>query len=317
MRLLIFHMLVGLAIPVVAQPVSPPLGEGTAPSPITALAITPDGTGVVLGSQAGVFVHPLAITENSRGAADDRRLLGVNGAVHALAFSSDGKSLAVVGGDPAETARVVILTWPDADRSRVMEFGSDVGFDARWQQRELVVASLDGQCRVLDETGHVRREFAGHSRGVTSCRLIGDRLLVTGSLDATLRVWGLADGRLLRTLNQHAGPVLALATRPARAGPTLMASVSADRTVRFWQPEIGRMVRFARLPAVPLAADWVDPTTLAVACRDGTVRVIDYETVTIADERPVAECPLHSLVVDRGRILVGRADGRLSVLALP
>jgi hypothetical protein len=59
----------------------------------------------------------------------------------------------------------------------------------------------------------------------------GGGVLLSGSVDRTVRVWCVMTGAQLATLRGHAGAVTALATAPAAR---LLASASEDRTVRLW-----------------------------------------------------------------------------------
>src|SRR5436305_1087616 len=79
-----------------------------------------------------------------------------------------------------------------------------------------------------------------------------------GSADQTIRVWSVADGQLLRSLDNHLGPVHALAVRPGRAADesVTLASASGDGTVRVWQPTVGRQVRIVRHPSPVFTLSW-------------------------------------------------------------
>jgi WD40 repeat protein len=77
------------------------------------------------------------------------------------------------------------------------------------------------------------------------------KTLVSAAIDQSLRVLDAESGELDRSLDQHTGPVHALALRPAHKGLPMLASAAGDRSVRIWQPTIGRMIRYARLESAP------------------------------------------------------------------
>lgn len=284
-------------------------------SPLTAAAVSPDQKSLVVGSQRGLFVcHDLA-DSSAKPRLRPVKIDQLPRAIHDIAFHPGGDRVAVVGGQPAQTGQVIVLAWPSCEVLSSAEVGTDVLFAAEWLNESLLVGSLDGACRVLSPDGLIQAELVGHSKGVTSLQVVGD-LIVTGSIDATLRVWDAKSHALVRTLSQHAREVVAMAVRPQNEGPVVLASASRDRTIRFWQPQIGRMVRFARLPSVPLALVWATNQHVAVACHDGRVRIVDYETVEIVREYPVSDLPLHSLTLRGETLFAGQADGHVAGLVV-
>lgn len=70
-----------------------------------------------------------------------------------------------------------------------------------------------------------------HTGPVTCLHCVGD-LIVSGSWDATVRVWNATTGRWLRTFTGHSGPVLSLVGQ--EGGGLLLLSSSADGSVRLW-----------------------------------------------------------------------------------
>ena len=57
-----------------------------------------------------------------------------------------------------------------------------------------------------------QRTFTGHSRGVWAVQFAPiDRVLATASNDKTIKLWALADGTCLKTLEGHSAGVLQLA----------------------------------------------------------------------------------------------------------
>jgi WD40 repeat protein len=66
------------------------------------------------------------------------------------------------------------------------------------------------------------------------------RLLASGSLDKTIKLWDVASGRLVRTLSGHTKAVTSVAFSP---DGRLLASGSLDYTIKLWEVASGREVR--------------------------------------------------------------------------
>ncbi len=279
--------------------------------PIAAIAFTPDGRSVVVGSQAGLAVHHWPDLKWQKKL--DTELVSV----HDLAFSPNGRSLAVAGGTPSEEGLVEVFAWPSGESLYVLSGHEDSVLAVAWQSdSSLATASLDHEVAVWDvRTRKPVQRLKGHSRGVSAlCFLAEEQLLISAGLDQNLRVWNTGSAELVRTLNNHTRPVHQLAPRPVVAGIPLVASVSDDRTVRLWQPTTGRMVRFAKLNTIPLAVAWLpDGSQVAVAAADGHVRLIDPDTVEIIQDIPAVDGWAYSLSVHPtdGSLLVGGRNGQL------
>lgn len=286
--------------------------------PITALAFTPDGKSVLVGSQAGVELRSWPELKRVRSLATELAN------VHDLAFSPDGTVLAIAGGSPAEKGTVELVRWPEGTLRHRVSPHRDVIYAIAWSGDSLsiVTASADQTVRKLDaRTGKSTGVFEGHSRGVIAAVFLsGDKQLVTAGGDESLRVWDAESGKSERILSNHTKPVTGLAVRPTAgktAAPTLV-SISDDRTVRLWQPTVGRMVRFARLASEPRAVSWTaDGAAILVACKDGALRVIDPETVEVRQTIPAIDGIAYALAVaSDGSILVGGRAGQLRRIKL-
>ena len=287
--------------------------------PVTAVAFSPDGNRVVVGSQAGIEIRDWPqLTRQQTLTAEFPN-------VHELAFSPDARVLAVGGGAPAESGTIQLFAWPNADTIAVHAAHEDAVYSLDWnaESTKLAVASLDRQVtHWLWEPLELRlgRRYTGHSRGVTSvCILPEPEILVSAGIDQSLRVWDMNTGELIRTLANHTRPVHDLAVRPDTGGLPMIASVSDDRTVRFWQPTIGRMVRFIRLESVPLKVVWrIGVPEVVVAADDGSLHVIEVETAEVTEEIKVFPTWASSLAIHPlGReVVVGGSHGQLARVTL-
>lgn len=300
---LILGLIVGLLLPIHHGMAEEP--------PITAVAFAPDGDSVVAISQSGIHVYDWPVLKKSL------TLEASMPNLHALAFSPDGKRLAVGGGYPAEDGVVEIFTWPAGDAVGKFDDHDDSVRSLVWiDNQRLISASIDRSIRQWDiQEMHHSQLFSGHSRSVDCVAILSDgKTLISTGTDCTLRVWDLESEQLVRSLNQHTRPVNALAVRPATEGLPMVATAADDRTIRFWQPTIGRMMRYARLASAPLSVTWTnDGSRLLAACVDGHVRIINPVNVTVIREIPVLQGWAYALAVHPidGNIVVAGADGQI------
>jgi WD40 repeat protein len=262
-------------------------------TPVTACVFCPDGSLLVVGHQDSVVVR--STTDGA-----ERRVLPVKMArVNALAFANDGGLLAIAGGIPGVSGKVVLWDWkkesPVAEIGEFDDLATAVAFSP--DGRRLGIASADKSAhvyRLLDKGVHVERiaTLAGHAGPVLSLVFgpDGDGV-VTASADRSLKVWEAAGGKLLHTLSNHTDVIHCVAARPAaperdgasvneQRAPWACASAADDKTVRIWQPEIGRMVRIVRRHDAPaLAITYArDGKTLFSAGVEGKIRIIDADS---------------------------------------
>jgi WD40 repeat protein len=260
--------------------------------PITALAFSPNGSQIVVGSQLGAQVYDL---DQKQVAQLDSDLEFVN----AIRFSRDGKYVAVVGGSPSESGTVEVFDWPKGQRKIRKQISDDVLYDVDWSPdgRHLVIAGHDTDGFLLDtDTQQIAERWVDHSRPVKSFRFLADpNLLVSASFDQTVRVWETVQKKAVRSLNNHTAEINAIAVSPVgdQTRLKMLVSVGQDKTVRFWQPVIGRMIRFARLPSTPFAVQWDrQGRTVVVGCEDGNVVIVDSQTVKIERQERLFDGPI-------------------------
>jgi len=281
--------------------------------PVSALAVTPDGTGYIQGSQAGVVLRSFSNDNEERLASQLQH-------VHALAFSADGKTLAVAGGTPGEAGVVELWSWPAPKLLGKLEGHDDLVYDVAWlpTTATLVTASADRTVRLWDtKTREVTATLTGHSGTVLALAVAPDgTLLCSGSADHTIRVWDARSGKLLRSLTNHLGPVHSLAFRARKNDePLTLASAGGDATVRLWQPAVGRMLRIVRHPVAVYAAAWDPDGRLWSGARDGRVRLLG-DGETFLREHQASQSWIVSLAVSplSEQLVVGDSAGQVHLI---
>src|SRR4030095_15451247 len=100
----------------------------------------------------------------------------------------------------------------------------------------------------------------------------GGRVLATGGYDNSIKLWDVAGGKELRTLDGHNGAVFELAFRP---DGKVLASASGDRTVKLWDVASGERLDTLKESQKELYALAFSPdgTRLAAAGVDNRIRV--------------------------------------------
>jgi len=129
----------------------------------------------------------------------------------------------------------------------------------------------------VDLTANVLQPFTGHSDTVLSIAFAADgSKAVSGSLDKTVRLWNVANGKELRTFEGHSDAVTSVAFTPE--GRVL--SGGRDRTVRLWDPvackELGKFT--GHTDTVRCVVCSPDGKRVLSGSMDGTLRLWDIQT---------------------------------------
>ncbi|HYT91517.1 MAG TPA: protein kinase [Gemmataceae bacterium] len=129
-----------------------------------------------------------------------------------------------------------------------------------------------------EKVGEIRR-FEGHTDAVPAVAFSADgRRAVSGSNDATVRLWDLATGKELRRFEGHTDPVTSVALS---ADGRRALSASKDGTARLWDTESGKEVcRLQGHTGWVWCAAFAPDARCALTCclGDGAVRLWDLPT---------------------------------------
>src|SRR5262249_28089716 len=192
-------------------PLAVSLRVGPVPA-VTALSFRGDGRLVAVGTYGQVVLWDL---QEGRPAGSMRE---IPGPVHALAFSRDGRRLAVGAGLPARRGVARLYAVPDGALIHDFSGHEDVVFALalRPDGSQLATASFDQTVRFWDlGQGDPAGVFRGHSDFVYSVSYTPDgRSLLTGAKDRTIKRVSARTFKEERTYSEHNEEVLTAAIHP-------------------------------------------------------------------------------------------------------
>jgi WD40 repeat protein len=250
--------------------------------PVRALAISPDGLRLAVARGHDVVIY------DPRYGVRLRSLSADGGTAHAtivdsLAFSPDGTTLAT------GSFREVVL-WDAATgelKRRLTGFADRVlALAISWDGRLLAtgggVPTADGELRVYNlHTGRLALDLpTAHADTIFGVcfQPLGERL-ATASADRQVRIWDLASGKALKTLEGHSNYVLDVSWQ---AFGKMIASAGADQVVKIWDDETGEQLKTLQGHKGQVNHVWVMgffPIVLSCGA-DGTVRLWDVKNGT-------------------------------------
>lgn len=200
--------------------------------PVTAIVFSGDGKLLVTGGYHELLVWSVADAKLVR------RITNIGQRVFSLAFSSDGRTLAVGCGEPGRSGEVRLVDFETGDIRAVVARSHDVVLDLAYRpgSTELAVASADSLIRII-ETQSLQevRTIASHADWVTAIAWSGDGTrLASASRDKSAKVVDVTTGELLASYLGHEAAVRGVAFLTDNKQ---VVSVGADNKLHRWDIE--------------------------------------------------------------------------------
>jgi WD40 repeat protein len=170
--------------------------------------------------------------------------------------------------------------------------------------------ALDGAWRKWSSNWAERKLFAGHTDAVTSVAFSPDGTrILTGSSDKTARLWDVATGKTVATLDGHTSGVSLVAFSPDGAR---ILTGSWDKTARLWDAATGKMLAplEGHTDTVTSVAFSRDGTRVLTGSYDKTARLWDSATgkMLITFEGHKSSVVAVAFSPDGARVLTGSDD---------
>jgi WD40 repeat protein len=195
---------------------------------------------------------------------------------YALAFTPDGKLLALGGGNAGKEPRGDLWLWDVRTARSLFPLVGHTRFVAALEfspdGRVLATGDAGGNLRLWEvASGRVRASLPGHKGTVWAVTFAPDgRLLASGGMDTVIRLWDVRTGKERAALKGHTGHVYGAAFAQ---GGKLLVSASLDKTVRLWDVGSGKLLATA-VESAPVYSLAVAPKGKTVAA--GTSRFIKF-----------------------------------------
>lgn len=259
---------------------------------VESLAISPDSKTLASGSFREVVLWDLGSGQIRQ------RLTGLSDRVTALAYSTDGKYLAVGGGPASEEGEIKLY---DAATAQLIidikNAHSDTVFALAFSPdgKYLASGSADKFVKVFEvASGKLVKSFEGHTHHVLGVGWTPDgKRLVSGSADNIVKTWDFEKGEKIRDMTGHRKQITAL----TMVGKTpQLVTVSGDNNALMWNADNGGIIRSFGgagdfLHAVAASADG---TLVATGCEDGVVRLYNAQNGNLIKALTPPEEPMNN-----------------------
>ncbi|MEO0349817.1 MAG: NACHT domain-containing protein [Cyanobacteria bacterium P01_A01_bin.15] len=196
----------------------------------------------------------------------------VTSSIRSLAFSPDGKCLAI--GDFKNTVQIWDVITGQVVRFCLghLDWVASIAYSS--DGKTLASGSDDHLIKLWStNSGRCIRTLEGHSDWVLSVAFGADNTtLVSGSKDNSLKLWSTVSGVCLQTFEGHSDTIWAVALSPDNK---TLASGSQDQTVKLWSTKSGKCIRTleGHTLGIPCIALSPDGKILASGSYDQTIKL--------------------------------------------
>lgn len=276
---------------------------------VTVAAFTSDGNRVLTGSAD----DSVRLWDAASGALL-RTFNGHTGDIRDLAVSADGARL--ISGSTDRTVRIWDIFTGAEMRSIAHSAVVDAVAFAPDGQSLVSSAGMNGDYRIFRwalDGNPLPGAFAGHTQTISGLAISPDGAsLASASSDGTVRLWSLADARLLRVMAPSAAPSGPKPIAFLRNGAEIAVG-TATQGVEFWSVAEGRFLRRLQHPTYSLKAFALAaaaPIALGID-NQRSARIWDLGaavTPTVRLGGHTSQINALSYTADGGRLLTGGAD---------
>ena len=262
---------------------------------ITALAYSPDGSKLAVSGNREILIH------NSDGSGISARLVGLSEKILSLVYSSDGKTLAAVGGSPCRFGEVQFWSAETNKPINTVQFTFDTLFGAALSPdgKLLSFAATDNSVRVVTvPQGKQIMRLDNHSDwAFATCFTLDNKNVLSAGRDQAVKLTLIEGGSFIDDINTHYAAYRALARHP-KSDQVLVAG--DDGIPRLYQvfrskartmnQEDHNLLRVYQKQNAAVTAIVFDPSgdLFAVGSEDGSVKL--YKTDNggpVKEDQPV------------------------------
>lgn len=235
-----------------------------------------------------------------------------NGVVNQIAYSPDGRKLAVASSYAVSLFEAESLEY--VDKHWVEKAATSVAFAP--DSQHLAAGLQDGRILLWSSWKETPLTLSGHSGLVTSLAFTtnGQRLL-SGSSDGSVRLWEV-DGGTQTLVAENIGEVNAVAASP---DGSWLAAAGENGALHLWNARSVTLVSARRVndkKALALAFS-PDSTELAISGEEGVVYLVRVADGVVTHTLPTQPFPVHALAflpdAETLTLALGQANGSLSL----